>query len=208
MHTVKLLTNLVEHHQILTYGVIFLGLVFEGEVILIFTGVLASLGALHFWVALLFILAGGVTKTFLGYYFGKFLYNKYNHNKFFTYIERRVLRIMPRFNQRPFWSIFFSKFIMGVNYFVIIFSGFERIAIKTYLKAELISTAIWAPSLLCLGYFFSYMALNISKEISKFSLVIVLCVVGYILLDKFIGFLYWLFENLENLNSENNNHGK
>ena len=80
------------------------------------------------------------------------------------YIEERVFNFMPHFDRKPFWSIFISKFIMGVNYLVIIFSGYKKINYKTYLKAEFFSTIIWAPLLLTIGYFFSYTALNIEVK--------------------------------------------
>ena len=56
MHIVELLTGLVENHQVLAYAVIFIGLIVEGEVILISTGVLAHLGAVNFNFALVLLL--------------------------------------------------------------------------------------------------------------------------------------------------------
>lgn len=194
MHTVNLLVGLVEHHQIIVYGIIFFGLIFEGELFLISTGILIHLGALDFYFALLFILLGGLSKTFLGYELGKLLYKKYNHYRFFRYIEKRVYSIVPRFKEKPFWSIFISKFIMGANYLVIIFSGYEKIDYKKYLKVEIFATIIWASLLLSLGYFFGYTALHISREIWRFTLVIVVLFVIFIFFDKLVSWLYELFE--------------
>jgi len=194
MHTVKLLTNLVEHHQVLAYGLIFVGLIFEGEFVLISTGILAHLGALNFWFALCFIYAGGACKTMLGYYIGRLINNKFHNKKILRYLEKRVFDIMPNFKEKPFWSIFISKFIMGINHIVIIFSGYEKIKFKKYLKAEGFSTLIWAPLLLSLGYFFSYTALNVSREIWRFSLIILVLVLAFIIIDKFIGWLYLIFQ--------------
>ncbi|PIZ86370.1 hypothetical protein COX94_00365, partial [Candidatus Nomurabacteria bacterium CG_4_10_14_0_2_um_filter_33_9] len=174
MHTVQVLNHLVENNQILAYLLIFLGLIFEGEIVVITTGILSYLGALNFWVSLAFILAGGLVKAFGGYYLGGLLHRKFSQHNFFRYLERRVLYFMPRFNQKPFWSIFISKFIMGVNYLIVIFSGYNKINFKTFAKAEILSTFIWAPALLSLGFFFSQTALSYSKEISRFSLVIFL----------------------------------
>ncbi len=207
MHTINILTRLVENHQVLAYMVIFLGLIFEGEVVVISTGVLAHLGALDFWLSLLFILGGGLAKTLGGYYLGCFLGQKYTNNKFFIYIEKRLFYFMPRFKERPFWSIFFSKFIMGVNYIVVIFSGFKKIDIKTYLKAEFLSTLIWAPLLLSLGYFFSYTAIHISREISRFSLVILLFVIIFLLFDKLMAIIYRFFEYFKNNINHTKNNG-
>lgn len=194
MHTVKLITHLVENHQVLAYAMVFLGLIFEGEIVLISTGILAHLGALNFHFALLFILCGGVAKTFLGYYVGELIHDKWHHTKVVQYLKHRVGDVMPNFGHKPFWSIFISKFIMGVNYIVIIFAGFTKVDYKTYLKAELLSTALWAPILLSLGYFFSYTALSVSREIYRFSLIIIIFIIAFILLDKLFGFIYTIFE--------------
>jgi len=194
MYTVHAISHVVEHNQAWAYVVIFFGLIFEGEVTVITAGVLAQLGALNIGLALLFILLGGMTKTFSLYYIGMFLQNRYHHNKFFQYIEKRVAVLLPRFQQQPFWSIFVSKFIMGVNYIVILYSGYKKIDFKTYLKAELSSTVLWAPLLLSLGYFFSYTAIRVSREIWKFSLIVLLLVVGFIIFDKLAAWLFEVFE--------------
>jgi membrane protein DedA with SNARE-associated domain len=194
MHTVKFLTILVDQHQIMAYALIFLGLIFEGEIVVISAGILSHLGALNVWFTLLFIVLGAFTKTFLCYYIGTVIHDKWSENNFLKYIERRVFFIMPHFTQRPFWSVFISKFIIGTNYMVAIFSGYKRINYKTYLKAEIIGTLIWAPALLSLGYFFSYTALQISREISRFSLVILILMILFFLFDKLVGWFYKIFE--------------
>jgi len=194
MHTVNLLTRLVEHHQILAYAVIYLGLIFEGEFFIIFAGILAHLGALNFWFSLVFVFLGALSKTFIGYALGEFLFKKFNHYKFFRYIQKRVYNILPRFKTKPFWSIFISKFIIGANNIVIIFSGYEKINYRKYLKAEIIAILFWAPLLLSLGYFFSYTALHVSREIWKFSMVILILFIIFVLFDKLVSWLYELFE--------------
>ena len=115
MHTVQFLTRLVEHQQTLAYAVICVGLVFEGEFILLATGILAHLGALNIWYALIFIFLGVTGKTFLGYYLGRMLHDKWHHTKVMKHITRQVRRFAPHFDKNPFWSIFVSKFIIGIN---------------------------------------------------------------------------------------------
>ncbi len=204
MQTVKFLTILVDQHQILAYILIFLGLIFEGEIVVIFAGVLSHLGALNIWFTIFFILLGAFSKTILFYYLGTMIHNKWHEINFFKYIERRVLYIMPHFIQKPFWSIFISKFIIGVNYMVIIFSGYKKINYKKYLKAEISANLIWAPLLLSLGYFFSYTALQVSREISRFSLVILILMILFFLFDKLVEWVYEIFEGFYNNNNNNN----
>ncbi len=194
MHTVNFLIHLVGSHQILAYLLLYVGLLFEGEFFLISTGILTHLGALNFWVSLPFLLLGGFSKTIFGYEFGGFLFKKFGHHKFFKFIQKRVYNVLPRFKTRPFWSIFISKFIMGANNAVIIFSGYEKIDYKRFLEAEITSTLIWIPFLLSIGYFFSYTALHISREIWKFFAVVLILFIMFIIFDKFISWLYELFE--------------
>ncbi len=196
MYTVHLLTRIVEHHQVLVYGVIYLGLLFEGEFTLISTGILAHLGALNLWVSLIFVLLGGLSKTLIGYALGEFLHKKFNRHKFFQYIQKRVYRLLPKFKTRPFWSIFISKFIMGANHLVIIFSGYEKIDYKKFLKTEIFSTIIWAPFLLSLGYFFSYAALRLSHNVWKFLVVVLILFTIFVLFDKLVSSIYELFEEI------------
>ncbi|HBA46010.1 hypothetical protein A2W67_03445 [Candidatus Nomurabacteria bacterium RIFCSPLOWO2_02_40_28] len=193
MYTINFLANLVENHQILVYALIFLGIIIEGEFILLCTGVLVHLGALNFYFALPFVFMAGFCKTFLGYSIGSLMQDKWNHTKFFKYIEKRVSNIMPHFKQKPFWSIFISKFIM-INHFVIVFAGYQKINFKKYLKAELLSTVIWAPGLILLGYFFSYTAISVSHEIWRFLMIVLVLIIAFVLFDKLVSRIYEIFE--------------
>ncbi len=194
MHTVNLLISLVGHHQTLAYAIIFFGLIFEGELIVISVGILAHLGALNLWFSLFFILLGAMSKTFLGYKLGELLYEKFNHHKFFRYIQKRVYNALPKFKTKPFWSIFISNFIMGINYLVVIFCGYEKVDYNKFLKAEISGKIIWAPALLLLGYFFSYTAIHVSREIWKFMLIVFILMGLFFIVDKLIGWAYEVFE--------------
>jgi len=193
MYTINFLANLVENHQILVYALIFLGIIIEGEFILLCTGVLVHLGALNFYFALPFVFMAGLCKTFLGYSIGSLMQDKWNHTKFFKYIEKRVSNIMPHFKQKPFWSIFISKFIM-INHLVIVFAGYQKINFKKYLKAEFLSTVIWAPGLILLGYFFSYTAISVSHEIWRFLMIVLVLIIAFVLFDKLVSRIYEIFE--------------
>lgn len=193
MHTVEILNHFVANHLVFTYFLIFFITIFEGEIIAISAGILVLLGALNFWIALICIFCGGMIKTFAGYFLGRFIHQKFNHFKFFKYVEKRVLSVMPHFEKKPFWSIFISKFIM-MNHLVILFAGYKNINFRKYLEAEISSTLFWAPGMMLLGYFFSYAAIRVSDEIWKFSLIIIVLVALFIILDKVVSWLYEMFE--------------
>lgn len=194
MHTVNLFKHFVENYEVLVYFFLFLGLIVEGEFVLITMGILMHLGALDFYFSLVFISLGLLAKTFIGYHLGGFIQEKWNHTKFLKYVEKRVLTVMPHFKRKPFWSIFISKFILGINNVVIIFSGYQKINFKKYLKAEFCSTIIWAPMLVTLGYLFSYAALQASREIWRFSFLVLMLIILFAAFDRFVSWAYEVFE--------------
>ena len=203
MQTVDTLKHLIENYEILVYLFIVVGLLFEGEFILISLGILLHLHILNIYATLLFIVLGLFLKTFLGYYVGVFISNNFKHIRLVRYIEKRVSEVMPHFKRRPFWSIFISKFILGVNNIVILFTGYHKINFKKYIKAEFYSTVLWAPGLVFVGYIFSYTALRMSQEVWRFSLIVLCLVVAFIALDKFVS---WAYEIFEEFYHNHNNH--
>src|SRR3989344_1254349 len=194
MANFDVLLDLVVSYQIIAYLVIFLGMILEGEIILILTGILLHLGAINFLPTIILVASGLFSKSFIAYNLGIFLQRKYPNSKFFRYIHQKVIYFFPHVEAKPFWSIFVSKFLVGLNNFVLIFAGYLRLAFKTYLKAEIFSNILWGSIVLSLGYFFSFAAFAITKEFKKFALIVVLFIIGFVILEKVITFIYEVFE--------------
>lgn len=194
MNTVNIVANFVAGNEVLAYFLIFLGIIIEGEVVVLFAGILAHLGGLSIIAAFFVGVLGIASKSYLGYYLGVYLHNKYPHNRFFRYIETKIMYFLPHFKDRPFWSIFWSKFIYGINHFAIVLAGYLKINFKTYFKAEFSSSMVWLVEFLSLGYFFSYAAIGYSKDIRKFSIIILGFIIAFMLFERFITFIYELFK--------------
>ncbi|MBP6926590.1 MAG: hypothetical protein KBB70_02745 [Candidatus Pacebacteria bacterium] len=193
------ITEFVQHHQMAGYLMVFLGVLIEGELTLIITGVLAHIGAFTFGEAYMVSLAGGMTKTLFGYRIGRFLRRKYPKSRFFRFVVRKVLSILPKFKEKPFWSIFISKFIFGVNNLVLIFSGFAKVRRSVYYRAELISNAALCFLAIGLGYIFSIAALNISHDIRKFMLLFLVFLVGFFIVQRIIHFIIEVAETKKDI---------
>jgi membrane protein DedA with SNARE-associated domain len=109
-------------------------------------------------------------------------------------IERRISYFLPRFKERPFWSIFASRFfILGIGWFTLIYSGFKNIPLKIYAKAESYSLAVWSVGVLLLGFFFGYTALAISRDVRHVLLIILVFFISFFVLEKVIAFIFELF---------------
>lgn len=197
MDLINSLTALVANHTLVAYLFIFFGIVVEGELVLIATGVLAHVGILPVWLTLGIGFLGAIGKTALGYYLGTVLGQYFPRNLILKYSEHKVLSLLPRFRERPFWSIFISKFIYGINNLVIIFAGYTKAKFRMYIRAELLSTILWTPFIFSLGYFFSYTAFSVTRDIKKSVVFILVFLILFMILEKVITTIISFFEEYQ-----------
>ena len=186
--------HFIEIHAVIVYLVIFVGVIFEGEIMVVFAGIFSYLGSIHIFIAFIAIILGGATKSFLGYTIGFYLNKHHSHRPFINKIEGRISYFLPKFRERPFWSIFVSRFlILGIGWFTIVFSGYRNIPLKLYIKAEGYSLALWSVLMLSLGYFFGYTALSISRDIRNILLMILVFFIVFFILERIVAFVVELF---------------
>jgi membrane protein DedA with SNARE-associated domain len=178
---------LVYEHRFWGYVVLFLGMVLEGEIFLVVSAMLARAHAFDFgevlWVSFAGIMVGDVfwygVGIVLSRYHGRFSLAKT--------AEKTVLMFFPNFNRKPFFSIFFSKFIYGVNHAALVFSGIVRLKFSLFMKAEFIASFFWVAIYAVAGYMFGEAALAVTHEVSRLALLAVVFVVGFVLLERWIG---------------------
>ncbi|HAE36495.1 MAG: hypothetical protein UR85_C0007G0004 [Candidatus Nomurabacteria bacterium GW2011_GWF2_35_66] len=192
--------HFIEVHAIIVYLILFLGVIIEGEIAVIFAGIFAYLGSINIFIAIIAVVLGGIAKSFLGYTIGYYLQKHHSHKPFINKMEGRISYFLPRFKERPFWSIFISRFfILGIGWFTVIFSGYKKIPLKIYAKAESYSLAIWSVGIMALGFFFGYTALSISRDVRHVLVIILVFFIMFFVLEKIIAFVFELF-NIKEFN--------
>lgn len=195
MLSISYLKHFATVHAELAYVLIVLGVILEGEIAVIIAGIFAHLGALNIYFAFLATVLGGGIKSVLGYSFGYYLQKHHSHNSFLLKIENRINYFLPNFLKRPFLSLFLSRFlILGMYWFALIYAGYKKIKLKTFIKAEISSLVTWSIVMLSLGFFFSYTALSISRDVRKFLGIILLFFIMFFILEKVIAFIIEFFE--------------
>jgi membrane protein DedA with SNARE-associated domain len=191
------------------YLLIVLGILLEGEIVVIIAGIFSHLGSLNLYYVIIFILIGGVIKSFIGYNFGSYLQKHHSHRRFLCQAESRVNYFLPNYKERPFISIFLSRFlILSMHLFSIIFAGYKKVKVSTFIKAEMSSLFVWSMTMLSIGYFFSYTALSISKDIRNFLGIMLIFFLMFFVLEKIITFAVELFGTQKNEHSHSHNHEK
>lgn len=183
-------TLFVQDHRFLGYTILFFAMVVEGEVFLIVAGMLARLRALDFgdvlWISFSGVMLGDVLWYALG-----LLSARTKGLSFFTRLaEKSVLTFLPRFRDRPFSSIFLSKFIYGANHATLMLSGILRVKFPLFIKAELIASFVWVAIFSVVGFMFGHAALAVTHKASRFALITLFFVVGFILLQRWASKYY------------------
>ena len=195
--SIEVIRHFVVDHSVWAYFFIFIGVIFEGEIVVILAGIFSHLGSLNPLFCLLYVVLGASTKSCIGYLVGQHLESHHAHKPFVRLVERRIAYFLPNFKEKPFWSIFISRFfILGIGWFTLIYSGYKKISLKIFVKAEAFSLAIWSVLMLALGSFFSYTALSISRDVRKFLGIILVFFILFFLLEKIIEFILGVFQDL------------
>jgi membrane protein DedA with SNARE-associated domain len=186
METVAIFTAFAENHRYLGYLILFLGMIAEGEVILMAAGILVNVGALAltetFFVAFFGVLANDI----IWYGLGAHLKNKYCEKKMIRRAEAKVRAILPHLEKNPIKAIFISKFIAGINHPTLLLLGFLKIDFGFFMRHQLWASLLWTLTFLSLGVTFGYAAISYSHRLKEFVFVAILLLVIAMLVDKII----------------------
>ncbi len=159
-------------------------------------GIFANLGSINIFIAFIATILGGAVKSVAGYSLGYYLQKHHSGKSLVRKAEHRIHYFLPKFKQRPFWSMFISRFlILGIYWFALIYAGYRKIKIRTFAEAELASLLIWSVGVLALGYFFSYTALSISYDIRNFLGLIFIFFIALFVVEKIIAFIIELMSS-------------
>ena len=188
------IASLIGGHVILLYIIMFVMVIWEGEITLIIAGILVHIGVFSLPLTLFLALIAAITKTIVGYRLGSYLGRTFPNSSFLKYMERKVFFFLPRFRERPFWSIVVSKFIYGVNNLTLVFAGYVNADFNMYCLAEGTSSFFWLGGMFGLGYFFSASALAFSHTLRSFALRIALFIIGFMIIQKIINLVIEVVE--------------
>lgn len=136
------------------YGLwaVFFGVMIEGDLTLLFAGVLAHYGLFSFGEALLVSTLGGFVGDSLSYLVGYRGKEWIKHRNFYQRAQPRLEKLCARFG---LYSIFLVKYVYGLRTASAVFWGFAHMRLRRFLPLTLVSCAAWALVLIGLGFTFS-----------------------------------------------------
>ena len=168
MHSIDILVSFIEAHRYWGYGLVFLAMIFEGELFLVVTGMMARIHALDFFDAFFFALSGALAGDMLWYGSGRLLQSRYPNHHITAFVVHRVKEYLPTIDKNPFHVIFLSKFIYGLNHSTIVMLGLLKTPFGHYLRIQAVATFIWSLLFLTVGYIFGSVAITYTRRLRHF----------------------------------------
>jgi len=185
----NILIIVVKEHRYLGYALLFLGMIIEGEVILMTAGILANLGALSLESVFIVSYLGVLVNDVFWYHIGMYLKNNHGHQSLLLWAERKVKSFLPGIEKNPAYAIFISKFIAGINHPTIVILGFLKINFKYFMKLQIFASLVWTLVFISLGFVFGHTAISFSHKIHEFIIAAILLMAAAMLLERSIRYV-------------------
>jgi membrane protein DedA with SNARE-associated domain len=158
------------------YGLwaVFFGTMIEGDLTLLFSGVLARAGLFSFEEALVVGTAGGFIGDSLSYFIGARFRDRARTLHFFVRAKPRVEKLMRRFGVL---SVFIVKYVYGLRTTSAIFWGLAHFGFIKFAGLTLASCAVWVGVLCGLGFTFATGVEKLIGDLKRVQIILLVVVV-------------------------------
>lgn len=138
----------------LGYALVFIGLMIEGDAILFAAAFLTRMGFFDFGDMTAIVLAGTLLGDTAWYELGaRFRDSTW---RIARWAERLTAPVDTHIRERPFRTIFISKFTYGLHHPILMRAGAIRLGYPRFIRVDFVATILWASIVGGLGYFSSY----------------------------------------------------
>lgn len=150
----------------LAYPVIFVGMMIEGDIFLFTTAFLTSAGFFELWKVALVAVAGALIGDLIWFWLGQRFMNSSE------LIQRWADRVASPFDahlrDRPFHTIFLSKFVYGLHRLLLARAGNSGMKFDLFVRLDLVAITLWMLAVGGLGYF-SGASIQLIRHYLKFT---------------------------------------
>ena len=158
------------------YGLwaVFFGTMIEGDLTLLFSGVLARAGLFTFEEALAVGTAGGFVGDSLSYLLGARFRGRARSFHFFVRARPRVEKLMRRFGVL---SVFIVKYVYGLRTASAIFCGLAHFGFLRFALLTLASCVVWVGLLAGLGFTFATGVQKLIGDLKRIQIILLVVVI-------------------------------
>lgn len=137
----------------LGYFLVFIGMIFEGDIILFTSFFLTHQGFFDLGDMIITIIAGAFLGDMSWFWIGAKLKNTSSIISRWT--EKLTKPLEKHLEDRPMHTIFISKFVYGIHHAVLIRAGMVKMSVKEFLKIDLPAVFLWVLVIGGFGFFSS-----------------------------------------------------
>ncbi len=173
-------------NPILAYTIIFLGMSIEGEGLIIFASIFAWQGILNWWLLAAAIVGGTIAGDVVWYAGGRFLRGTRLGNWLDRRYEKHTDALDANIREHYGRLAILSKFMYFTTHPTIFLVGWNRFPFRKFLWITCYSTAVWAFSVLAVGYFFGYaiQLIGYKRIVHRIELFAILLFLGVFIFGK------------------------
>lgn len=149
-HVNTLVLHYIASWKPLAYGIIFVSMIFEGEIFLFTAAFLVAQRLLSPEFTFLAVFGGVLAGDSLWYWLG----HKLNHsdNRFSRWLVKKTGQIDDHLSNNPLRTIFISKFIYGIHHLILVRAGVLKLKFKEFFKDDFIANLVWVFLIGGIGY--------------------------------------------------------
>lgn len=183
-----LVENIIREYGL--WAVLF-GAMIEGELTLLFAGVLAHYGLFSFAEVFLCGTAGGFISDLIGYWLGYTSKRSISECSFIKRAQPRMEKLSQRFG---LCSIFLVKYIYGLRTASAVFWGFAQMRFRRFGPLTAASCMVWVGLLAGIGYFFSGAIELVIGRVQQIGLILLVALIITVIIAASVYLLerYWL----------------
>ncbi|MDP3015393.1 MAG: VTT domain-containing protein [bacterium] len=181
----SLLTNFSETHRIISYLIIALAILIEGEVVLILAGILSHKGHLDIFNVILFAFAAAVIHDLIYWSIGKKL-SASGKKKFLFINLEKIKGFLEKTKINNGLYVFISKFTWNLNRIMLITNGYLKMPIKELLRYSIPACLIWSITFVSIGYVFAFETDVLKKDIKTAALLLMSFIIIIVILENIL----------------------
>ncbi len=169
----------------LSYQILFIWSILEGEIGLTLGGLLSKEGILHFEYVVAIATAGAFIGDLSVFLIGRLFSKKVDI--WFASKKEQIDSVRDAFAKYGSWLIFFERYLYGAHIPTLLIIGSSKYSFLKFLVLDIIAVFIWALTFVTLGYTFDKEFISLLNLISKYMSAFVILVVFLFVLKKIKG---------------------
>lgn len=183
--------QIIEWILVYRYVILFPIMVFEGPIITIIAGFIASLGLLNIYIVYLLMLLADLTGDVIYYSIGRWGRKGivYRINSFFGLTPTRLEKLENHFSRHQKKTIILGKLLHAFSAPTLIVAGLTKMPFSRFIALSFIAAVPNYALFAAIGYFFGSAYVNAGKYLNYFNAVLiivaVLAIIAYLIYTRF-----------------------